>query len=94
MADPAALSSNNRVERVLCRVCGGRASVHTSLYGHGDHHTPNSVIHNFHTCLCRQGKPGKVALVAAMRKLLIVLNAVMRDQVPWQREPVTKPIHT
>ena len=31
-----------------------------------------------------RGKPRKVALVAAMRKLLLILNAVVRDQVPWQ----------
>ena len=41
-----------------------------------------------------KGKPKKVALVAAMRKLLTVLNAIMRDQVPWQRELITKPINT
>ena len=29
-----------------------------------------------------------------MRRLLVMLNTIMRDQVPWQREPVTKPIHT
>ena len=40
-------------------------------------------IRDFHTRLCRRGKPRKVALVAAMRKLLLILNAVVRDQVPW-----------
>ncbi len=35
-----------------------------------------------------------VGLVAAMRKLLVMLNAIMRDQVPRQREPVTKSLHT
>ena len=40
-------------------------------------------IRDFYTRLCRLGKPRKVALVAAMRKLLLNLNAVVRDQVPW-----------
>ena len=31
-----------------------------------------------------QGKPAKVALVACMRKLLTILNAILRDQTPWQ----------
>ncbi|MGE0737228.1 MAG: IS110 family transposase, partial [Alphaproteobacteria bacterium] len=30
------------------------------------------------------GKPPKVALVAAMHKLLTILNAILRDKIPWQ----------
>ena len=44
----------------------------------------NPAIRDFYTSLCRRGKPRKVALVAAMRKLLLILNAVVRNQVPWQ----------
>ena len=36
--------------------------------------------------LCRlvaAGKPKKVAIVACMRKLLTILNAIVRDQAPW-----------
>ena len=54
----------------------------------------NTAIRTLYERLCDKGKPRKVALVASMRKLLIVLNAVMRDQAPWQQEPVTMPIHT
>ena len=54
----------------------------------------NPAIRDFHTRLCAKGKPKKVALVAAMRKLLTVLNAVSRDQVPWQTEPLSTAIHT
>ena len=39
------------------------------------------VIHDFYTHLCRRGKH---TLVAAIRKLLIILTAVIWDQVPWQ----------
>ena len=34
--------------------------------------------------LCAAGKAKKVALVACMRKLLTILNAMLRDQAPWQ----------
>src|SRR5262249_15608871 len=30
------------------------------------------------------GKPAKVALTACMRKLLVILNAMLRDRVAWQ----------
>ena len=43
----------------------------------------NPAIRDFHTRLCRRGQPRKVALVAAMRKLLLILNAVVRDPIPW-----------
>ncbi len=71
------------------RVWGGRASVRRILYMA----TLTTICHDppiraFYTRLCAQGKPRKVALVAAMRKLLTVLNAVSRDQVPWQTEPL------
>lgn len=43
-------------------------------------------IRDFHSSprMYRQGTPQKGVLVAAMRKLLIVLNAVVRDQISWQ----------
>ena len=44
----------------------------------------NPAIRVFHTRLCRTGKPRQLALAVAMRKLLLILNAVVRDQVPWQ----------
>ena len=34
--------------------------------------------------LCAAGKAKRVALVACMRKLLPILNAMLRDQTPWQ----------
>ena len=77
------------------RIWGGRASVRRILYlatVTAIRHNP--AIRDFHTRLCDKGKPRKVALVAAMRKLLAVLNAVSRDQDPWQKEPLSTPIHT
>jgi transposase len=37
----------------------------------------------FYQNLRARGKAGKVAIVAVMRKLLLVLNSIMNRQVPW-----------
>jgi transposase len=43
----------------------------------------NPQIRTTYQRLVAAGKPKKVALVACMRKLLITLNAIVRDQTPW-----------
>lgn len=43
----------------------------------------NPAIRAFHQRLVAAGRPGKVALTAAMRKLLTILNAMLRDRRPW-----------
>ena len=43
----------------------------------------NPAIRAFHRRLVTAGRPGKVALTAAMRKLLTILNAMLRDRRPW-----------
>ena len=63
---------------------GGRASVRSVLYMAAlvaTRHNP--VIRPFYERLLRAGKPKKVALVACMRKLLTILNAIARDRVPF-----------
>lgn len=45
----------------------------------------NPVIAHFYQRLIAAGRPKKVALIAAMRKLLTILNAILRDQRPWQQ---------
>ena len=40
----------------------------------------------------KQGKPKKVAFVASICRLLLILNAVSREQVPWQKDPVSTTI--
>ena len=47
----------------------------------------NPVIRPFSARWVDRGKPRKVALVVAMHKRLTLLNAVMRDQTPWQTPP-------
>ena len=43
----------------------------------------NPAIKPFHERLRAAGKKPKVALTACMRKLLVILNAMARDQTPW-----------
>ena len=43
----------------------------------------NPVIREFYQLKRKEGKPAKVALVAAMRKLLVILNALVRTNQPW-----------
>ena len=43
----------------------------------------NPVIRAFYTHLRQAGKPAKVALTACMRKLLVILNAMLRTGTPW-----------
>jgi len=64
---------------------GGRANVRTALYMAtlvASRHNP--VIARFYARLRQAGKPAKVALIACMRKLLVILNAILRDRRPWQ----------
>lgn len=66
------------------RITGGRAAVRRGLYMATVAATRhNAVIRAFYQRLRTAGRPPKVALVAAMRKLLTMLNAILRDQRPW-----------
>lgn len=65
-------------------ICGGRASVRRVLYMAALVAVRyNPVIAAFYARLTAAGRPKKVALVAAMRKLLTILNAILRDHRPW-----------
>ena len=66
-------------------VLGGRASVRKALY------MPtltairrNPPIRALYARLIARGKPAKLAITAAMRKLLTILNAILKSQTPWQ----------
>jgi transposase len=74
------------------QVWGGRAPVRAALYmGALVATRHNPVIREFYERLLAAGKPKKVALVACMRKLLSILNAVMRDRVPWHSAHLLTP---
>lgn len=44
----------------------------------------NPVLRQFYQRLLSRGKPKMVALIAVARKVLVVLNAILRDKNPWQ----------
>lgn len=64
---------------------GGRKSVRSALFlaamVAGRH---NPVLKRFRDKLVGEGKPKLVALIAVARKLLTMLNAILRDKRPWQ----------
>ena len=66
-------------------IAGGRPAVRTALYMAAlVASRANPVIAAHYTKLRTAGKTGKQALVACMRKLLVILNAILRDRKPWQ----------
>jgi len=74
--------SGHRVGRR--RIWGGRAEVRSVLYmATISALRSNPVIKTTYQRLVAAGKPKKVAIVACMRKLLTILNAIVRDQTPW-----------
>ena len=65
-------------------IWGGRASVRTALYLAALSGARwNPALRVFYDRLRAAGKPAKVALVACARKLLTILNAMVRDHVRW-----------
>lgn len=74
------------------RIWGGRSDVRAVVYMAAIvamRHNP--VIRAFYERLVAAGKPKKVAIVACMRKLLTILNAMMRDQSMWNATRHVKP---
>lgn len=66
------------------RIWGGRADVRTVLYMAALSAIRwNPAIRRFYQRLVQAGKAKKVALIACARKLLVILNAILRDQQPW-----------
>jgi transposase len=66
-------------------IAGGRSAVRHALYMATLTATSwNPAIRTLYLRLRDRGRPAKAALVAAMRKLLTILNAIMRDRRPWQ----------
>jgi transposase len=65
---------------------GGRTRVRTALYmGALVASRWNPTLKAFYARLVAAGKPRMVALIAVARKLLTILNAIVRDKTPWQK---------
>jgi transposase len=80
----APLSRDSGTMRGRRFVQGGRATVRAVLYMAALVSTKrNAVIRAFYQRLLRAGKPKKLALVACMRKLLTILNTMVRTEQPW-----------
>jgi transposase len=66
-------------------ICGGRASVRSAVFmGAMTATRHNPQLRVFQQRLVAAGKPKMVALIAVARKLLTILNAILRDGRPWQ----------
>jgi transposase len=71
-------------------IWGGRASVRAVLYMAALAGVKwNPALRALYLRLKSAGKPSKVALVACMRKLLTILNAVLRDRSPWRPQELS-----
>jgi len=71
-------------------ISGGRSAVRRVLYMAALVASRyNPVIRSFYESLLSRGKSKKLALVACMRKLLVILNAMVKSGTPW-REPIPK----
>ena len=66
-------------------IAGGRTDVRNALYMAALSAIRwNPVISEHYRSLVERGRPKKVALVACMRRLLGILNAIIRTKTPWQ----------
>lgn len=73
-------------------IWGGRASVRATLYMaavSAARHNP--LLATFYRRLRTAGKPAKVALVATMRKLITILNAMLKHHASWNTEVASTP---
>lgn len=87
LAPRPADSGTRRGRRVIW---GGRAQVRATLYmGTLVAVKHNPVLRRFYERLLAAGKPKKLALVACMHKLLLILHAVLRQRIPWQPPPAS-----
>lgn len=81
----APLNRDSGTLRGIRSIWGGRANVRTVLYMAtlvAVRHNP--IIREFYMRLKAVGKKSKVAIVACMRKLLTILNAMVRANQPWR----------
>jgi transposase len=80
----APLNRDSGMLRGKRAIWGGRSGVRAALYMGALVATRcNPTIKEFYERLLAAGKPKKVALVACMRKLLVILNAMLRNRTSW-----------
>lgn len=81
----APLNRDSGTMRGRRAIWGGRAQVRATLYMAAlTASRKNPILADFYQRLLAAGKVKKTALVAVMRKLLTILNAILRNKKPWQ----------
>lgn len=84
LAGVAPLNRDSGFFRGSRKIWGGRAQIRSVLYmGALTAARCNPVIRAFHQHLIARGKKPKVALTACMRKLLTILNVMVKNQTTW-----------
>jgi transposase len=74
------------------RITGGRSAVRHVLYmATLSARRCNPVIHAFAQRLAAQGKKPKVIIAACMRKLLVILNTMLKNNTPWKNPSILSP---
>ena len=87
----APMNRDSGQKRGKRRTQGGRARVRSVLYMAALSASRfNPVIRAFYERLLKRGKEPKVALVACMRKLLVILNAMVKTKQPWRETTKTE----
>jgi transposase len=88
LAGVAPFNRDSGVMRGKRMVSGGRSRIRTALYMATLVATRyNPVIKAFYLHLCAAGKAKKVALTACMRKLLLILNSMLKHNLSWRYSP-------
>lgn len=85
----APLNRDSGKQRGRRTIFAGRRTVRTALYMAAFNAIRfNPPIRAFYLRLRQAGKPFKVAITACMRKLLTILNALVRDNTQWRNNPM------
>lgn len=80
----APLANDSGKHRGKRAIWGGRADIRAALYMAALSAIRfNPVIKAFAERLKKAGKPAKVVIVACMRKLLTIMNAILKNNAPW-----------
>ena len=87
LAGGAPLANESGKHRGKRFIWGGRADVRAVLYMAAlTARRCNPVIRAFAERLAQAGKPPKVVIVACMRKLLTIMNVMLKNNAPWRPE--------
>jgi transposase len=88
LAGVAPINRDSGMMRGKRMVWGGRPRIRTALYMATLVATRyNPIIKAFYQRLCTAGKAKKVALTACMRKLLLILNSMLKHNLSWRYSP-------